>query len=356
MPSTKKTPSTKSPSKNATTSRRTSPTPRLKPGILRAVRSDGVFIGTRERGVLLRGSGVAAVTDMLDGEHTRLDISVATGTPTNTVEEILVNLAAASLIDRDPAAAPFTPAIAERMAPELSAAAHRPGVSDGGSEIMQRRERAVVDLYGLGRVGMSVAGILAASGVSALRVIDEQAITTCDVIGSAVRMSDVGGERQMTSAVIIRDACPTEARRPDRVADLAILTSYPTPESVALLTSADRPYLVVECTPDEVSVGPLVIPGQGACLRCIALHRTDADREWGQVEMAHLATFQRFIPAAAIASAAASIAALQALAFIDTGAATALGRTIHLNIHDGVTRLRSWARHPLCGCGWGQMM
>lgn len=52
------------------------------------------------------------------------------------------------------------------------------------------------------------------------------------------------------------------------------------PRRAAALVAHDVAHLPVELSGDRIDVGPLVVPGQGACLACIHAARRDADPEW----------------------------------------------------------------------------
>jgi bacteriocin biosynthesis cyclodehydratase domain-containing protein len=80
---------------------------------------------------------------------------------------------------------------------------------------------------------------------------------------------------------------------------------------VADLTSRGIPHLAVRCTAGVGVVGPLVVPGRSACLRCCDLRRTEWEPQWptmadqlaGHVQQAEIAA----------AGMAASLAAGQTL-------------------------------------------
>lgn len=330
--------------------RRPSPTPRLKAGVIRALRPDGVYIGTGEHGVLLNLPGAAAVTERLDGTRTRVEIAIETGVTRERIEHIVSVLAHAGLVDRDYTACAFTPAIADRMLPELEAIARRPGVCDGGSDLLDRRSMHRVDVIGGDRIGMQVATLLAASGIGRVRVIDDQPVTPADVIGSAARLSDVGAERAVVAAHRIKEALPVEASTPSGPAHLIILTATPMPEVVMALGLAGRAHLSLSADPDGVVIGPLVIPGRTACTRCLALHRVDRDRHWGLIELAR--STRSTTPSALAAHLTAAHATAQALQWLDTGHCAALDASLHISLDDGFVRPRAWSPHALCGCTW----
>jgi hypothetical protein len=101
----------------------------------------------------------------------------------------------------------------------------------------------------------------------------------------------------------------------------------------------------------------MVVPGATCCLRCLDLTRADRDPAWPALAAQLRATGRHTgAPSPAcdvvLATTVASHAALQALAFLDTGTATTVDATLHIDLPEGRVRRRSWVRHPACGCGW----
>jgi hypothetical protein len=100
-----------------------------------------------------------------------------------------------------------------------------------------------------------------------------------------------------------------------------------------------------------IVVGPLVVPGAGACLRCLDLHRADRDPLWPRV-------LAQLLPArgpqeVASAQLAASLAALQVLGHLDgVHRPAALGATLEVELPDGLVSRREWPAHAACGCTW----
>lgn len=118
------------------------------------------------------------------------------------------------------------------------------------------------------------------------------------------------------------------------------------------LVRDDVPHLVVQPRQGAAEVGPLVVPGRTACLRCIDLTRRDGDPVWPsllrQLNRLELA------PSPAVASWAATQAAVQALAYLSGGEAETLSAVLELDATDLLTRRRVWPMHPWCGCGWSE--
>jgi len=101
-------------------------------------------------------------------------------------------------------------------------------------------------------------------------------------------------------------------------------------------------------------VGPLVIPGRTACLRCLDLTRTDRDPAWPLI-LAQLAgrAPDPLACDAPLAAAVAAQAAAQGLAYIDRAAAAGAvtNGTLELFLPEWQWRRRTWPRHRDCACG-----
>jgi hypothetical protein len=114
------------------------------------------------------------------------------------------------------------------------------------------------------------------------------------------------------------------------------------------------PHLATAASEAIGVVGPLVLPGSSACLRCLDLARAERDPAW-PVILAQLAGQPDTDPPACdtvLATMVAAQAAGQALAFIDrgAGAAAVTNGTLELVLPGWQWRRRSWQPHPHCGC------
>jgi bacteriocin biosynthesis cyclodehydratase domain-containing protein len=129
------------------------------------------------------------------------------------------------------------------------------------------------------------------------------------------------------------------------------------------LLSTDTPHLSVLTREGGVVVGPLVVPGQGPCLRCLDLHRRDRDPQWPSLVVQLLAGRPGNggldgLPGAArsdpidtaTTTLAAGLAALQVLSQLDGERPAAVGCTLEIEPPDGLVARRPWPVHPHCGC------
>jgi bacteriocin biosynthesis cyclodehydratase domain-containing protein len=242
----------------------------------------------------------------------------------------------------------------QRLAPDvlsLSLRHPRTAVAD----VLERRQRAVVAVHGAGRVGAGVAMLLAAAGVGTLACMDDEAMRFADISpGGLPRL--VTDSRGAVTALRASRFARTARATTDRPAEttLALLTpasSVPLPEIVTSVR--DEPHLYAAVQETTAVVGPLVVPGRTPCLRCLSLARSDRDPHWPLLS-AQLVGEQRREEACdvALASLAASLTALQVLAFIDgTSEPATAGVVLEYDLATAALRRRSVQAHPLCGCG-----
>jgi bacteriocin biosynthesis cyclodehydratase domain-containing protein len=263
--------------------------------------------------------------------------------------------------DGTPARAFGAPAAAGRLGPDLASLSLLDDVATP-LDALRRRRRASVLVHGAGRVGVGTATLLAAAGVGRVHVADRGPVRPGDVAPGGFAAADVDRSRSGAAAEALRRAAPevqTGAVPPGRRPDLVVLTGTdPVDAELRGVLHAGRvPHLVTGVRETTAVVGPLVMPGRTSCLRCADLHRTDRDPAW-PVVAAQLtgARRRREEPCdVALASLAASIAALQALALLDGRSAVAAGATLELALSDGRLRRRRWPPHHRCGCGAGRM-
>ena len=120
------------------------------------------------------------------------------------------------------------------------------------------------------------------------------------------------------------------------------------------------PHLLVRLVEGRAVLGPLTVPGQHACLRCIDAYLTEGCPSWPLlVEQYSRATRDDRpdgVPEpvdATLAAVAAGWAARDLSAFVDgTSPPTCLSTTVVLAPELDSVETRTWPRHPECGCGW----
>lgn len=117
-------------------------------------------------------------------------------------------------------------------------------------------------------------------------------------------------------------------------------------------------HVVVRLVDGAAVLGPFVVPGATACLRCIDAHETVRDPD-------HVAVTSRYVDATsrpradgvpdtdpALVSAALAWAVRDVVAHLGGREPSTWSRTLVLGPEPAADRGQTWLRHPRCGCCW----
>ena len=224
--------------------------------------------------------------------------------------------------------------------------------ADGdGAGVVRARADRVVAVLGLGPTGLGIAVGLAAAGIGTLVVDDGRPVRSTDVGVCGYRWSDAGSARGQVAARLLRDVAPHVSTASDRSPDVVVLVedAVADPGRGPVLVVGGTAHLGVVVREADTVVGPFVVPGTGACLRCLDLHRTDADDAWPRIadQLRGGGTGDEAGPVAAVC---AGLGAAAVLAHLDGVPGMAPGATFEVALPDAVPRRRTWAVHPECGC------
>jgi hypothetical protein len=326
--------------------------PALKPGLLPVWRNrDTLQLGIHpRRAVALTGMrGAAALLGLLDGSRDRSQVlagALELGIGSEAADRIITLLTAAGALHDFPASTyqALPHGLRSRLAPELAAAALAHGDADGGARILARRQGACVRIHGMSPVGLSAASLLTAAGIG-LVVSGQQVPGAPEAVYGAARHGS---------------ACRPPGGRPGRPAragrrpDLVVLADSHRREVADALAQDGIAHLSAAASEAIGVVGPLVLPGRTACLRCLDLTRAERDPAWPLI-LAQITGSAADPPACGtvLAAAVAAHAAAQALVFIDraTPGSAVTNGTLELVLPDWQWRRRTWKPHHRCGCG-----
>lgn len=266
----------------------------------------------------------------------------------------------------------------DRLAPDAAAWSLLPQAGGGpnhddGWHRLAARGRRTVRIVGAGRIGTALATTLAAAGVGHLDLVDPAPVSAADVTPAGAGPADLGSARERAARRAIRRVVGEDrAAARDVVPDLVVLVEPDAADAVAAqhLVARDVHHLSIVIREGTVIVGPLVMPGSSACLRCLDLHRSDRDPAWPRV-LAQLLSARTargtsrgratLAEETACAQLAASLACLQVLADLDTlHLDSSLGEparvpasasaTLEVELPDGLISRREWPLHHACGC------
>lgn len=136
------------------------------------------------------------------------------------------------------------------------------------------------------------------------------------------------------------DASTNTSRDQDAVVMVAAHGLHP--RRAATWMREDIPHIGIVLGAGESEIGPLVLPGQSACLGCVAAHERDRDPAWPLVTAQLIGRGDPAGPATLAAEAA-----------LHTGRLLLAGRgglSVRLTLTAGAEH-RQWERHPECSCG-----
>lgn len=336
--------------------------PVLKPALRRLWRDPSTLqLGiTGSHAVVLTGLSPTdrSVLDLLDGTRdvdTVLRAATESGVETDAAARLLSTLEHADAID-DAAAVP-APTLGEddrqRLEPDLLSLSLRHRGPGAAARVLERRRHAVVAVHGNGRVGAEAAMLLAAAGVGTLACLDDSPLRHGDLTpGGLPRvMTDTRGAVTALRATRFTAMTRTTTERPKQVT-LALVTPASSEALPEIATGVrDEPHLLACVRETTGVVGPLVVPGVTACLRCLALTRSERDPHWPLLSAQLIGTAVAEPCEVALAGLVAALAAMQALAFIDGDESPPVaGALLEYDALGATLRRRSIGVHPACGC------
>lgn len=230
-------------------------------------------------------------------------------------------------------------------------------LDDGaGAGLVAARGNRTVGLLGAGRLALTAAVTLAAAGVGTVLIEDDRPVAPSDLGVGGYTTRDLATPRRAAAARVLRDVAPAvrtgapAGTRPD----VMVLVEHGAADAIRarVLMSAAVVHLSVVVREADVVVGPLVLPGSSACLRCLDLHRTDADEHWPAVAAQLVSAAHAHDPGeeTVLAAIAGALAAGQVLAQLDGTAPRTRGAALEIALPDAVPRVRDWPVHPTCGC------
>lgn len=140
---------------------------------------------------------------------------------------------------------------------------------------------------------------------------------------------------------------------------LSLSRGEPARDAYDDLARAGTPYLVVRAVEAEIIVGPFVVPGRTACLRCCDLHREDHEPGYGTLLRAAIqAPRKDGVPTpidTALGWIALGTAVGDLVRYAEGDRPVSWSTTIHLDptsTTPGAPGANHWPPHPDCSCSW----
>ena len=241
-----------------------------------------------------------------------------------------------------------------------------------GADVVAGRAAPVVAVAGCGRLGAVAVDVLGSSGVETLVLDDARQVRPADVGTGGLREHHVGRRRDdAVGDVVTGSHRRTRVARPESVSpDVVVLVLEGGDQVVrtARLMAEGVAHLVVSVTAWGAVVGPFVLPGRTACLRCVELADPSevrggrgAEVGTGDAGGAVDAGVPAQVPGgvglpvllpqtSVVAAVGGALVAAEVLAYLDGRRPATAGASIEVETLDAVPRLRGWSVHPRCGC------
>ncbi|MCO5610768.1 hypothetical protein L7F22_065009 [Adiantum nelumboides] len=224
--------------------------------------------------------------------------------------------------------------------------------------VARRRAGSHVQVRGDGPLALAVSAALSRAGVGAVHVRTSGPVEPPDLLVAGLPARALGRDRSRVAAELVAATAPrTRTAAPGRTPpDLVVLTDAQARrlDEADALTGRAVEHLVVRVRDGRGVVGPLVLPGRTACLRCLDLHRTALDPAWPALVPALAGRTGSAEPGVLAATAAlGSVQALLALDGPTTGGPPppSLDATLELDLDSAAVVTRVWPAHPGCPCG-----
>lgn len=225
----------------------------------------------------------------------------------------------------------------------------------GPHDVVAALRGANVGVLGLGRLGLQLARTLASLGARRLVLDDAGTVRHDDLGAGGYRLADLGRSRPAAAAGALADTPTTTAVSPGVLdghdpgtltAAVVVTHEQLDPACTWRLVAQGVPHLLVTWSPGRLEVGPGVVPGATACLRCVDLHR--ADEGAAPARGRHAGSG---VEDPVLALAGAGLAVARTLELLTPGAAArGLARTTTLALPDLAQTTEYWPVHPACGC------
>ena len=360
----------------------------LRRGLSLLPATDGTFlIGRSAQSVVLTTAYArTAIIAIAQGRNPFLNVP---SSHHQEIEQLIGSLAAADLltqgrheialpprylneiVERDLAAQQLR----NRCEPELlqcewSEAANTLG-QDEGANILAARSNVRVHISGRNRIATLLHSLLLASGVSLVEFVDhfdKATISDTDIGTSTVTSKEYAmnfyghmqSHRRAISLFPLERSVNQLRERSSGAEEQATLIIHSGPvdieDLVDWLTAGQAHFVIQSPIADEITMGPLVLPGISPCLRCADLNQID---RVGYSSSDRIALTDTPDIAMVGAHFIASLAASQILQFIDSNRLSSfisakswpIARVTTVNLQKlHQPQIHSITQHPLCGC------
>lgn len=171
--------------------------------------------------------------------------------------------------------------------------------------------------------------------------------------GAKPRVAIASAGLDLSALTPLLEAAGIGAAVPGRPADVHVVAaSGPlSRERLDPLIQEGAPHLVVAGTgrPGSLRLGPFVLPGITACLRCVDAHESGSDPR-RPLLVAQLSELRPAPVDPTVVGLACAWAACEIASYVAQRRPATWSGTVDLDLE--VPVVQTWERHPWCGCAW----
>ena len=253
----------------------------------------------------------------------------------------------------------------KKIEPELVQSRWIKGVQDSGIETINRRHNAHIEISGHSRAATQLFALLLASGVTHTQFgmgyrQNSPLIVDTDIEAGSIRSTDLGKTFKARTTELSKEISLLPLEKVESAMELDAKFHEQTlkihfgeidPVMRALWMSAEQQHLIIsEVNGASLRIGPIVLPGQSPCNRCVEL--LESDQSEAGDEIMRTGEINSELPVIAAHFLSALVASI-ALQLIDTGTCDLMGSILDIDLLSLCNAKHiTVARHPSCGCGW----
>jgi bacteriocin biosynthesis cyclodehydratase domain-containing protein len=218
---------------------------------------------------------------------------------------------------------------------------------------------------GPGRARSGVAALASQDGDAAAALLASRAGTSVDVLttGSPEAQMVASSVTALLSASGVRHRAvagpPAGSMHDTSATGLLVAVGEPARELLDPWARAGVPHLLLRLVEGHAVVGPFVLPGETACLRCVDAHHTDVDPAWTLLVAQYASAVERPRPDTVpepvdpvLAALATAWAARELVSHAEGRRPPTASVTVRLDPLLTSLETHCWPRHPACGCAW----
>jgi hypothetical protein len=234
------------------------------------------------------------------------------------------------------------------------------------AELFTARASQEILLFGSNQFTVQLLATLQSTGFSRSRIIgsfgkDHGQIIADDISGGIIQSSDIGSTLSQISKRIIREQQLVNTgniQTSNKTQPALIIGSLPIPADYQQRwLSESTPHLVIgSVIENQIDIGPIIIPGRTACLRCLDLTATANALSPEIATLNYLTSTDRF--PAAVLNVLVGYVALFVTEFLDQdrGSKDSMHPLISSALRINLTNLCKqthikWQPNSMCGCG-----